>query len=305
MGQLNKTDKTDAEAIALLGSERRSARRFAARSQPRGALRRLARDRARMGREGTAIKNRLRAAIAELCPDLTKATIPDLATQPILWILANHPDPRQWAELGAENLSRLIAAGKVPARVRRPDFVRKLVAVAARYSPTLPEREAQYHCAEIRMLARRLTRLRDDIKETQTLLEAVAGQDPQVQLVESLTGARVALASLFMGEIQDIANFSTEAKLASYAGQALVACQTGKSCDYKRPQVKANRRLKWALLQIALNNSRFNPESKAYFDKKIAEGKTPLQALRCLSRILVRVIYTMLTTNQPYRASQK
>jgi len=42
------------------------------------------------------------------------------------------------------------------------------------------------------------------------------------------------------------------------------------------------------------------PESKAYYDKKRAEGKTNNQAIRALGRHLVRVIWSMLINDRDY-----
>jgi transposase len=230
---------------------------------------------------------------------LTKKVIPDLETQPILWILANHPDPKQWAELGTEKLLTLMAAAKLPKRSRRAEVVQGLVEVARSFTQNLPQAETNCLLSEVRMLARRLEHLVADVKEAESLLECFSAEDKQMQLVDSLKGAGPVTSAQILGEIQDIANFASESKLASYAGQALATCQTGKSYNYKRPQVKANRRLKCAFMQLAFNNCKWDPRSKAYVEKKEADGKTPVQARRCLARHLVRVVYSMLRKSEP------
>jgi ribonuclease HI len=42
------------------------------------------------------------------------------------------------------------------------------------------------------------------------------------------------------------------------------------------------------------------PESRAYYDKKRAEGKTHNQAVRALGRHLIRVSWTMLKNGRDY-----
>jgi hypothetical protein len=47
-----------------------------------------------------------------------------------------------------------------------------------------------------------------------------------------------------------------------------------------------------------------SPDSKAFYDRKRAEGKRHNAALICLARRRCNVILAMLATRQPYRASQ-
>jgi len=47
------------------------------------------------------------------------------------------------------------------------------------------------------------------------------------------------------------------------------------------------------------------PEAKRYYDKKRAEGKKHNQALRCLARHMVRVIWSMLRDNREYKVREE
>jgi hypothetical protein len=52
-----------------------------------------------------------------------------------------------------------------------------------------------------------------------------------------------------------------------------------------------------ALSQISRSG---NAQAKAYFQKKLSEGKTKAQALCCLKRRLVDSIFMLLKHKQPY-----
>lgn len=91
MGQQNKTDATDAHALALLACD--AAARFECRKQPRPTLRRLTRYRSTLIKEHTQTCNRLRQALSMYWPEATGKVIPDLAAGYILTILERHPDP--------------------------------------------------------------------------------------------------------------------------------------------------------------------------------------------------------------------
>jgi hypothetical protein len=47
---------------------------------------------------------------------------------------------------------------------------------------------------------------------------------------------------------------------------------------------------------IAITKARIDPETRAYVERKRAEGKTRREALRCLKRHLARKIHRLLAT---------
>jgi transposase len=296
MGQNSKTDEVDARAIASLGL---SAALSHTRSEARTALRRATRDRDRLAKDKTRLVNRLRQAIAEMVPEFTTAVLPRLDQAAVLHLLLHHPDPCEWARLGAVGLKSLLNAAKVKCSV----VLAEKLAIAARgFENVLQPREKSIRLAEIKMLARRLQNSKDELAETLRYLELLAEDDEQVKLLETITGAGLVLSTSIMAEIQDINDFARESKLASYAGVGLKKHQTGKSADYWLPQTRANRRLKHYLLHLAMLNSRLDPRSAAYVSRKLATGKKPLQARRALARHLIRVLYSMLKKSKPYHS---
>lgn len=61
-----------------------------------------------------------------------------------------------------------------------------------------------------------------------------------------------------------------------------------------RLNLGGNRKLNRAFHIVALVQLRCNPIAKAYYAKKRAEGETSREALRCLERQLVNVVYRLL-----------
>ena len=55
-----------------------------------------------------------------------------------------------------------------------------------------------------------------------------------------------------------------------------------------------NRKLNHALHLIAINRCRLDPETKTYVARRLAEGKTKREVLRCLKRHLASVIFRQL-----------
>jgi transposase len=64
-----------------------------------------------------------------------------------------------------------------------------------------------------------------------------------------------------------------------------------------------NRQLNAALYRIALTQARIHPGARNYLAKKRAEGKSGAEALRCLKRLLVRVVWTTLRASSEQRVA--
>ena len=87
-----------------------------------------------------------------------------------------------------------------------------------------------------------------------------------------------------------------EEKLVAYAWLIEFAYITGEQQAHR-----GNRSLRGALYISAFASLR-HPASRAYYDRKKAEGKTHTAALTCLGRRRVDVLYAMLRDRQTYRA---
>jgi transposase len=81
--------------------------------------------------------------------------------------------------------------------------------------------------------------------------------------------------------------------LASYAGIAPVDKSSGKSSKH-RTNKSGNRKLNAVFYRLSIHQSIWDNEGKAYFEKKLAEGKTKRHARKCLARQLVRLVFNLL-----------
>jgi transposase len=123
----------------------------------------------------------------------------------------------------------------------------------------------------------------------------------------SMTGIDVVTASQLLSCIGDIKKFSTPAKLARYSGVAPVTYASGKK-DLKFANQRGNRELNSLLFNLAVRvsmtvgstNKVINPFFYDYYHRKISEGKTKRQALKCIQRRLVNIIWGMLTNVEEY-----
>jgi transposase len=109
----------------------------------------------------------------------------------------------------------------------------------------------------------------------------------------SLPGCGALTAAKILGEVAGVARFSSESKLALHAGVAPLEASSGMRQRHRLNR-KGNRQLNAAIHRIAVTQGRIHQPARAYLEKKKTEGKGRLEALRCLKRHLVGIIFKLL-----------
>jgi transposase len=93
-----------------------------------------------------------------------------------------------------------------------------------------------------------------------------------------------------------VARFPTKAHFASYAGVAPIEASSGEVLRH-RLSLAGNRRLNKVMHMIAVCQARSDPRGGAYHRKKLAEGKSHKEALRCLKRRVSDAVYRSLVAD--------
>jgi transposase len=95
-------------------------------------------------------------------------------------------------------------------------------------------------------------------------------------------------------EVGDITRFPTKGHFTSWTGTAPIDASSGDNVRHRLSR-GGNRQINRALHMMAVVQLRNPTEGRAYFDRKVAAGKTPNEAMRCLKRRLSDIVYrTML-----------
>ena len=151
---------------------------------------------------------------------------------------------------------------------------------------------------------RRLLDLREEIQEIEEELTALMTASGQT--LATASGCGVVIAAEIIGEVSDVNRFHSPGALAKYAGCAPREHSSGKTIRWRKTR-SGNRRLNRAFHRMALSQiSRSgNDAARAYFQRKVSEGKTKAQALVCLRRQLVNVVWMMLKHKTEYAYPQK
>ncbi|KKR62505.1 MAG: transposase, IS110 family, OrfB [Parcubacteria group bacterium GW2011_GWA2_40_37] len=120
--------------------------------------------------------------------------------------------------------------------------------------------------------------------------------------IQTISGCGVVLASTIIGEIRDINRFTSPGALSKYAGCSPRERSSGKKTRHVKSR-SGNRRLNCAFHRMALSQiSRMgNEKARTYFRRKISEGKSKSQALVCLRRQMVNIVWMMMKHKTVYR----
>jgi len=109
-----------------------------------------------------------------------------------------------------------------------------------------------------------------------------------------LYGIGPASAARILGDVADVARFTTRARFASWNGTAPLDASSGAQ-ERHRLSRAGNRRINRALHIMAIVQIRHDTEGRAYFRRRVAAGKTKMEALRALKRRLSDVVYRQLS----------
>ena len=86
---------------------------------------------------------------------------------------------------------------------------------------------------------------------------------------------------------------TSKSQFASYCGLAPVDCSSGQTTR-RRNNKGGNRVLNSIFYSLSIAQKRYNEKAKAYYEKKLTEGKSPRHARKCLARQLANIVFKTL-----------
>lgn len=162
-----------------------------------------------------------------------------------------------------------------------------LLAACSRLRPGRdPQRAA--HTLALRSLAARIRQLRGEAKTLERELASRVRQLAPALLARPGVGP-ISAASLLIAWSHP-GRLRNEACYARLAGVAPIPASSGKTIRHRLDR-GGDRRLNRALHTIVLTLRRIDPTTQTYLARRISEGKTSREAVRCLKRYLARSLY--------------
>ncbi|MEU7819170.1 IS110 family transposase, partial [Pseudonocardia sp. NPDC049154] len=188
-----------------------------------------------------------------------------------------------------------------PVRARfRGQSTTTMIATAARLRPgsSAADVHAFTVLTTLRALARRIRALQDEADEHERAIRAIVrAWRPDLLAISGIgpiVAATVLAAWSHAGRCRDDAAF------AMLAGTAPIPASSGKTVRYRLNRA-GDRQLNRALHTVALSRLRYDPPTRAYAQRRRAQGKTDREIKRCLKRYITRQLYRQLE-NPPLTA---
>lgn len=292
-GGENKSDPRDAVTIAELARTRPDLRHVDAEREIDVDVRLLVGRRSEIVRDQTRRLGRLRDLLSSLFPALERRI--DVKTKTGLTFLSLYAAPHELRSMRPAGIARTVTRSAAHLR-GVPKMAGDAIALARAQKMDVPG--ARIRARLVKELASEALAARDARDRIDREIADLLTGHPDAALIQSLPGMGVVMTAELIANIGDICRFRSADALAAAAGLTPVLRQSGKSHAIRRATGgdKALKRVFFQSAFIALSH----PESKAFYDRKRAEGKRHNQAVIALARRRINVIWAILQTRQPF-----
>lgn len=232
-----------------------------------------------------------RIAQAVLPLDVTELRIPradDGARAAIRVLIAarDHMSTERTAAINA--LTALLRVAALGIDARRALTTTQVATVAAWRARREALAEAVAREEAVR-LAQRVTALDEQLKTNAKRITELLAQSPARDLLQQ-PGIGPVTAAVSFAAWSHPGRVRSEAAFASLAGVNPIPASSGNTIRH-RINRGGDRRLNRALHMAVVTRMRMDPRTRAYVDRRTAEGRTLREIRRCLKRYLARQIY--------------
>lgn len=280
-----KTDKVDAHTIATMLMSDMNLKSYSDTSYHNEELKSLTRYRFDKVKERAQLKQSVSRLVTILFPELEKL-VPTLHMASVYALLSEFPSASAIAESHLTRLTNLLS-GSSKGRYGKDTAI--LFREAARNSIGSP------------MPAKSLER-KHTIKRIQEIeIEIKAIMDEINSPILTIPGISYRMGAMILAEIGDFSRFDSPDKILAYAGMSPSTYQSGQldNC-YAHMEKRGSRYLRYALYNATKYVCHWDESFATYLAKKQAEGKHYNVALSHATKKLVRLIFAMEKSRQPY-----
>ena len=290
-----KTDRVDARTIAAMLLSDAGLKPYTDTAYHNEELKSLTRYRFDKVKERAKLKSSVSRLVCILFPELEKL-VPMLHMVSVYALLEEFPGAKQ---IAGAHLTRLKALLETASKGRYKRDMAVSIRDAARNSigSKMPAKslELQHTIRLIRELDAEI----DEIEaEIETMMEEIHSP------ITTIPGIGCRMGAMILAEAGDLSRFDSPDKLLAYAGMSPSTYQSGqlKNC-YPHMEKRGSRYLRYALFNATKYVCLWDPTFSTYLAKKRAEGKHYNVAISHAAKKLVRLIFAMEKSRQPYRSA--
>ena len=289
-----KTDRVDARTIASMLLSDAGLKPYTDTVYHNEELKSLTRYRFDKVKERAKLKSSVSRLVCILFPELEKL-VPMLHMVSVYALLEEFPGAKQIAGAHLTRLKSLLANAS-KGRYKRDMAVSIRDAARNSIGSKMPAKslELQHTIRLIRELDAEI----DEIEaEIETMMEEIHSP------ITTIPGIGCRMGAMILAEAGDLSRFDSPDKLLAYAGMSPSTYQSGqlKNC-YPHMEKRGSRYLRYALFNATKYVCLWDPTFSTYLAKKRAEGKHYNVAISHAAKKLVRLIFAMEKSRQPYRS---
>ncbi len=186
----------------------------------------------------------------------------------------------------------ITAPDPLRARYQGLSNIKLVAALATSRPPATPVTAAEATAYSLRLLARRWRGLTDQIQDLNTHLERLL-IDHTPTLMNVFGVGRDTAAQLLITAGDNPDRLRSEAAFAALTGNCPIPASSGKTNRHRLNRA-GDRQANSALYHVVIVRMRYDETTRAYVERRTAEGKTKKEIIRCLKRYLIRQLYPLI-----------
>ena len=171
----------------------------------------------------------------------------------------------------------------------------QLIRTLAAWQPDLTDcrKVVSAYRIALKSLGRRYLELHDEIADLDTMIVAIADELAPDLVAQNSIGHSSA-AQLLLTAGAKVERLQSEASFAALCGVSPVPASSGKTTRHRLNR-GGDRAANSALHIIAIGRLRTDTRTQAHVAKRMAEGHSKLEAIRCLKRYIAREVFSLIS----------
>ena len=287
-----KTDKVDARTIAMMLMSDVNLKSYSDTSYHNEELKSLTRYRFDKVQERARLKQSVSRLVTILFPELEKL-VPTLHIASVYALLSELPSTGKIASCHLTHLTKLLENAS-KGRYSKEKAIEIREAARVSIGSNMPAKSL-----ELKHTLHLISELDSEISEIESEIKQIMDQISSPIL--TIPGIGYRMGAMILAEIGDFSRFDSPDKILAYAGASPSTYQSGQlESSYSHMEKRGSRYLRFALINAAKYVCHWDETFGAYLQKKISEGKHYNVAITHATKKLVRLIYAMEKSGNPY-----
>ena len=287
-----KTDRIDARTIATMLMSDVDLKSYTDTSYHNEELKSLTRYRFDKVRERAKLKSSISRLVTILFPELEKL-VPSIHLVSVYTLLSEFPGAHQIAAAHLTHLKTVLSDAS-KGRYDRDKAVEIRDAARNSVGSRMPAKSL-----ELKHTIQLIRVLDAEIEEIEAEINSI--MDEVHSSITTIPGIGTRMGAMILAEIGDFSSFDSADKILAYAGMSPSTYQSGQlTSNYAHMEKRGSRYLRYAIFNATKYVCIWDPTFAAYLARKRSEGKHYNVALSHAAKKLVRLIYAMEKSGQPY-----